>query len=189
METKKEIVNAFRKSGIAFDDEIPRDGPELFVLRMKGNLVYHFIIWGCKIRGIWYHWRLNHSEPHFQDDENCPGCKARQPKKWKGFVHCYCVELKQEVFLELTPASSASLVAQFAPGASLRGCRIQVKRTGANNGRLYTSVLTPITETSSLPAEKDPRPSILKLWGLDPDDIQRWLGPPDVENTGKADFS
>lgn len=166
-----------KRNGIAFDDDIPSDGPELYMLRMKGNKCLTFTIYGTKVRGCWYHWHKDHSEPHFQDDEQCPGCKARQAKKWKGFLHVYCSESRQEVFLEVTRACAASLMQQLGGASSIRGAVVQIKRTGADNGRLYVTVLTPVKTPEILPAEKDPRPSILKLWGLDQADIEKWLNP------------
>lgn len=163
------------KTGIAFDDEIPKEGPEIFILRLKGGRVYTFSVWGRMIRGIWVHWRGDVSEPHYNDATECPGCIKLRPKRWKGYLHCYCYEMRQEVFLELTPSSAGSLKQQLSERAEMRGARIQVKRTGADNGRLYISVLTPMNPAEPLPAEKDPRPSILKLWGISEDDAQAWL--------------
>jgi hypothetical protein len=164
-----------KKEGVAFDDEIPSVGPEIFILRMKGQKALTFTIWGSCIRGIWVHWAGDKSIPHFRDVEQCYGCTKQHPKRWKGYVHCYCSEMRQEVFLELTPASARSLRDQLSHRGSLRGAVIQVKRTTADNGRLYISTLTPQSNTDAFPPEKDPRPSILKLWGVDDADADRWL--------------
>jgi hypothetical protein len=171
---KNIIRNGEKKSGVAFDDNIPNVGPEIFILRMKGARSLTFTIWGTQIRGIWIHWVGKGSEPHFRDAEQCEGCKKNKEKRWKGFLHCYCSEMRQEVFLELTPASARSLRDQLAERATLRGSVIQVKRTTADNGRLYISTLTPrIAE--GLPPEKDPRPSIMRLWGVDDATADAWL--------------
>lgn len=183
------IIKAKRKKeGVAFDDDIPLPGPEVYILRMKGNRCLTFTIWAVKIRGIWIHWRGTHSEPHYRDEEHCPGCQSKQEKRWKGFLHCYCSEMKQEVFLELTPTSAHSLRAQLAGRASMRGGVIQVRRTAAENGRLYISTLTPVSDTSMLPPEKDPRPSILRLWGVKDEQAEQWLGM-EGEGDERASFS
>jgi hypothetical protein len=166
-----------KRQGVAFDDSIPDDGPELFMLRMKGNKCLTFTIWGTKVRGVWYHWHGGSSEPHYHDPEVCPGCKANQGKKWKGYIHCYCSEMRQEVFLELTRNCAKSLCQQLQGVAALRGAVIQVKRTASDSGRLYVSILNPCAKPELLPPEKDPRLSILRLWGLSEEEIDRWLNP------------
>lgn len=164
-----------KKAGVAFDDEIPNNGPEVWILRVKGSKSLTFTIWGNKLRGIWIHWAGDGSIPHFRDEENCPGCLKNQERRWKGFLHCYCSEMRQEVFLELTKNSARSLRDQLGHRASMRGAVIQVKRTTSDNGRLYISCLTPMSDTSNLPPEKDPRPSILALWGVSEEDAKKWL--------------
>lgn len=164
-----------KKEGVAFDDEIPTVGPEIFILRMKGQRTLTFSVWATKVKGIWVHWLGSHSAPHFRNEQECPGCLKRAQKRWKGFLHCYCYEMRQEVFLELTPASARSLADQLCHNATMRGARIQVKRTTADNGRLFISVLAPMPDGSPLPAEKDPRRSILRLWGISEQDADAWL--------------
>jgi len=172
-----------KRNGIAFDDDIPNVGPEIFILRLKGERKLTMTIWGTTIRGIWIHWTGSRSAPHFRNEEECPWCEKRMQKRWKGFLHCYCSEMRQEVFLELTPASARSLRDQLAHVANLRGSVIQVKRTTADNGRLYISTLTPRGVPEALPPEKDPRPSILRLWGVDDAEADAWL----KEETGTGD--
>jgi len=177
-----------KKQGVAFDDEIPTVGPEIYILRMKGQRSLTFTVWAGRPRGIWIHWAGNRSIPHFRDDEQCPGCAKRQEKRWKGFLHCYCHEMRQEVFLELTPASARSLADQLSNQVGMRGARIQVKRTTSDNGRLYISTMTPVTDLSLLPKEKDPRPSILRLWGVSEEQAEAWLKAEAGTETG-GEFS
>jgi len=145
----------------------PTPGPELFILRMKANTMHTFTIFSEHLWGINVHFVGNRSQPHFRNAEKCPGCKARNAKRWKGFVHCFDHDLAQEVFLELTPKSASSLLAQFGAKVPLRGNRIQVKRTNKDNGRLIISALTAMQAIDKLPPARDPLPSLLKLWGLD----------------------
>jgi len=176
--TAKEDFRRMAKKppGVAFDDEIPREGPEIFVLRIKGGRMYTFSIWGTQIRGVWAHWTGLRSEPHYNDESECPGCKALKPKRWKGYLHCYCYEMRQEVFLELTPNSASALKQQLASGMSMRGSRVQIRRTKADNGRLEVAFLARVETVDAIPPEKDPRPSILKLWGVPEKEAMRWIG-------------
>ena len=169
--------NKSTRKRVAFTDEIPDDGPELFMLRIKGNQKFTMNCLGSKIRGVEYHWVGGHSEPHSNPSHNCPGCKNAQNKKWKGYLHVYCVEMRQEVFLELTAASAKSLRHQIGQQPTMRGQIFQVKRTGSDQGRIYISMMTPHGQPEILPPEKDPRPSILALYGFSPEEIADMLDP------------
>jgi hypothetical protein len=167
----------------AFDDRIPKRGPDLFIKRMTGGEAKTFTIWGTRIRGMWVHWNpaSGKSEPHFEGD--CPACKLGHAKRWKGFLHCYCTEDRQECFLELTPTSADAVMAQMADPSALRGSVVRVSRSAAGNGRLKVQMLTPVGDHIQLPREKDPRRSILKLWGVAEEVADTWLG---VEEGGEA---
>lgn len=147
-------------------DVPPRAGPELFIMRLKGGEFFTFILLADELYGINIHFGngSSKSSPHFTDKNRCPGCQANTPMRWKGYLHAFCSDKGQEVFLELTPASAQSLIGQL-PGGKLRGNRIQVKRTKGDNGRLLISVLTACSTIDALPKAKDPEESLLRLWG------------------------
>lgn len=173
---------------VAFEDEIPDDGPELFMLRLKANQKFTMNVYGTKIRGVFYHWVSGGSEPHYEPSKDCPGCKSAQNKKWKGYLHCYCVEMRQEVFLELTSNSAKSLKHQLGNIPNLRGSIFQIKRTASDQGRLYISILAPHSQPQVLPPEKDPRQSILALYGFNREEIDAMLNPAQVSEE-EAEFS
>lgn len=160
---------------IAYDDTPPREGPEIFIMRLKANEMHVFTIFSHSLAGIWTHWTGSKSEPHFKDPDKCPGCQKKKTKRWKGFLHVYCHSKAQEVFLELTPHSAQSLLNQLAGGKSMRGNRIQVKRGKGDNGRLTISILTATGNPETMPEPKDPRPSILKLWGMMESEPSGWI--------------
>lgn len=144
----------------------PKEGPEIYILRLKGSEGFTFTVYSDAIFGIWVHWSGDRSAPHYTDAKRCPGCGRDEPKRWKGFLHCYCIEKKQEVFLELTPASANSLTDQLAVGELLRGQGLFVKRTKGDNGRLLIRVLNAHPDPKSLPQALDPQVSIMSLWGI-----------------------
>jgi hypothetical protein len=152
----------------------PKPGPLLYFQRMKGQECHTFTIYSKHLFGINVHYVGRRSSPHYRNEKKCPGCRAKNAKRWKGFLHCFNINLGQEVFLELTPHSAKSLLSQLGTKGELRGNRIQVKRTDSDNGRLLISVLTAAPNLDKLPEGKDPLPSLLKFWGideLDPDGV------------------
>ncbi len=160
---------------VDFDDEPPMPGPECFILRLKANQLYTFLIFGQKIKGVWYHWNNGRSEPHFRNEAACPGCLARRKKAWKGFLHCFVQELKQDVFLELTNGAAMALKHQMANPNEMRGHRINVKRGNGNNAKLTIQLLQQHPDPGCLPPEKDPLKSVMKLWGVDLTDLRKWM--------------
>lgn len=163
-------MNGKQKKEIAYDCQPPKAGPEIFIQRLKGGQKFTFTILSITLFGVWVHWDGKRSFPHYHPAEQCQGCMDRRQKRWKGFLHCFNYEIGQEVFLELTPFSATSLRNQLAGSDNLRGNRIQVSRTKGDNGRLVVQVLTAIQNPEALPPEKDPKASILKLWGMEPDE-------------------
>lgn len=161
---------------IAFDDNVPGRGPGLWVKRMEGAESKTFVIYSSSIRGIWTHWNASadRSEPHYE--ENCTPCKHEIPKRWKGYLHCFCPEEKRQLILELTPTAAESLKAQVDDPDQLRGTLMRVKRSAASNGRLQITILERVQALNTLPKEKDPRRDVLLLWGLKPDVVDRLLG-------------
>jgi len=176
-----------KERGIAWTDELKEDGPELFVLRMKGNKCLTFTCYARKFSGVKYHWINGGSSPHLGDEKKCPGCKAMQAIKYKYYVHCYCSEMRQEVFLELTPGACKALRDLLIHRPDWRGAVFQLKRIGADNGKLVPHILAPMTSPEALPAEKNPQESLLKLWGLTQEQIDEWLGEGDGQG-GESDF-
>lgn len=169
-----DIAGVSRESAaIAADNDLdlqptpPRPGPELFFLRMKGNECHTFTVYSPALFGINVHYVGQRSSPHYRNVKKCPGCIANNPKRWKGYLHCYDHNLSQEVFLELTPKSADSLLSQLGKKGTLRGNRIQVKRTASDKGRLLISILTACSNPEQLPPGRDPLAGLCKLWGID----------------------
>lgn len=163
----------------AFDDNIPKQGPEIFIKRLKGGEQFHITIYGSKIRGMWVHYNAasNRSEAHYE--EGCQACTKGIPKRWKGFLHGYISQSKQEVFLELTPSSASAVMAQLDFASQLRGTVLHVKRSPAANGRIAVQVHSRVPDEKILLREKDPRRSIMKLWGIPEETIDSVLGAPE----------
>jgi len=155
---------------LAIEPVPPRSGPAMFILRLKGSEALTFHCFSRAPFGIWVHYDqiANRSEPHYTDAGECAGCLHQKPKRWKGFLHCWCVEKKQQVFLELTPASANALIGQQAVGETLRGKGIFVQRTKGKNGRLHVRILPGTIDPATMPEEVDPLPSIMALWGIHP---------------------
>jgi hypothetical protein len=156
--------------GLAVERTPPASGPEIYIYRLAAQETLTFHVFSRELFGIWVHWdRYNkRSTPHYSDTGNCDGCQRELPKRWKGFLHTWCVEKKQQLFLELTPASANALKAQLATGETLRGKGIFVQRTKGKNGRLLVRVLPGQIDPQAMPEELDPLRSLMAIWGIHP---------------------
>lgn len=160
---------------VGFDNRIPKSGPEIFILRLKANSNHTMTVLGDEIVGIWVHWTGKKSEPHYEPSEECRACLQKRPKRWKGFLHCFDHVLGQEVFLELTPASASNLAKQLPKTGALRANRFSIRRGAGDSARMQIQLLTVAQQPEALPPQRDPRPSILKLWGIDDTEKEGWL--------------
>lgn len=176
-------IHDIDEADVAFDDVIPKPGPDIYIKRLKGKEELTCTIIGDRVKGVWYHWVNGRSAPHMKDERTCDGCNRKKQKKWKGYLHCFAAQMKQEIFLELTPTAAASLCQQLARPHGFRGCQIRVVRTKGDNGRLLIFAIGGNVDGARLPQEKNPMPSILKLWEIAEEKQEQWMHdrPPNVD--------
>lgn len=160
---------------IAFDDAIPRSGPELFVKRLKAGESIQVILIGSKIRGLWVHWNSsgNFSEPHYNGA--CPACDAKMAKRWKGFIHAFDRQNGTPLFMELTPRSAGELERYCNGMGGYRGKVVTFTRGAKANSKVGIAVQTFNVDPNTLPVEQDARRSIMKLWGIADREISKAL--------------
>jgi hypothetical protein len=156
-----ERANGLRRS----NDPPPRQGPELRVIRLKGNEVKEVVILSRKLWGVFIHFdeRLRRSEPCLENTETCPGCVAKRPSKWRGYFHV--TEPGSRPFiLELTPEAAREFQDSMGPVKSYRGARAVFRRTKADNGRLLVELREYHGDVNALPTEIDPETVLRWLW-------------------------
>lgn len=165
----------------SFNDDVPKLGVEVYVFRMPKERTLTFTAWGDTIRGFDVHWLGDRTAMHFEPAAECEHCLKNLPSKWKGYLHVFCVELRQEVFLEFTKVTANGFKLQVPNSEHLRGCVFQIKRGKSANSRMDIRMLSPLAPDVVLPPAKDPRPVILKLYGYSEQQIAEWL-PAEPEN-------
>jgi hypothetical protein len=152
--------------GLSRQDAIPPAGPEIWIYRLKAGEKATLIVYGSKVWGVWTHWNGKSSEPCFTPHDLCTGHKRELPAKWKGYLHGFLYEKQQEVFMEFTPTAAKVLKGEVDLGLPLRGSRITMQRTSAQNGRLKVSALAPAPDILKITPEKEPWETLCKLWGI-----------------------
>jgi hypothetical protein len=144
-------------------------GPDLFVRRLKAGESMCFAILSDKFWGLRVHWdsRGRRTQPHHRNKEVCPGCKLNWPSKWKGYLHVL-VGANEEIW-EFTPAMHDAILRAVGDGIPLRGHRFQASRGKGDKARVAFTLQAhwdAIGRGRVLPSEKDPKTSLIELWGL-----------------------
>lgn len=145
----------------------PAPGPRYPITRVTvGDSARMFTILAETLFGLWTHWTGRTSMPCLNHGMDCSGCRSAQPKRWKGYLHSFDHEKKDECFLELTPAACQELIQQAGREKDLRGLRLHLRRTkGGKHGRLNVQVLPAIGDNSRLPPARSPILTLSSLWG------------------------
>ena len=143
----------------------PRHGPELYIRRLKANQVIMLWVLSSKLWGTWTHWDGKKSMPCLADPRECHGCKAGWPERWKGFLHTWNTERRQEEFLELTPLAADHLLSQTSDLQTLRGLCFKFCRGKGDKARLRVEFVRKMEVNQTFPQEKTPLETLQSLWG------------------------
>lgn len=155
------------------DDTPPKKEGELWIERMKGATSKSIVILSPAIWGVWTHWNGKRSQPCWKDKSRCPGCIAKHPSRWKGYLHVLDYMRRNQIFLELTPTAARSLKDQVGTGVAMRGVRVTIRRTTSNLGRLLVAVEEAMAFMHNLPNAVDPLKTLLDIWKIE-GDVDDW---------------
>jgi hypothetical protein len=151
----------------------PKSGPAFEIVRLKAGQQIEAIILSEFPWGYLTHWikrgRSGFSIECTKGVKTCQCASQELPTRFKGYLHLFDVRRSRECFLEFTPAIAEEIGKLVPEGENLRGLRCRCIRTkGADNGRLTFSILSPyrIASMEDMPASKDPRPYLERLWAL-----------------------
>ena len=157
-------------------DRPPTGRPQMWVERLKANATYQCTILSEAPYALIVHYANKRSSPHLKDKEHCPGCVRKEGMRWKLYLHVLNHHKRQEEFLELPTIAGETFLSFFPKGTMIRGQRIQLTKGNGDKTRVNISILPPLCSpgSSSLPQPKDPKKTLIELWGLLPE--QRRFG-------------
>lgn len=143
-----------------------------------------YLVLADKVRGFHTHWLNDRTQPCQEDRENCPGCRQKAPDKWCGYLHVIDPETQKHWFLELTEFAKKRLDAMRIENGTLRGLFIHVQRERAHKRAplqvtKVSRYLMPTEDHLMLAVERDPLPTLMRIWGLG--DLDGLPGGPEVE--------
>lgn len=117
--------------------------------------------------GVWTHWLDGTTHPHLDAPHPCPGCKAKAPRRWKGYLHAWSYTHKRPCLLEL-PADAVRLTVQLRDDkVDLRGARINLRRVGPHpNSQVVCEVQLNVEKIGDGVEEIDVMGALAVRWGL-----------------------
>lgn len=152
--------------------EVPPPKSILWIERYKGGVEDHFRVYSPKIEVFYTHYikQRKTSVPCFADHNLCPGGHDDKTQRWRGYLHGWSRYKNRVCFAQLTSGACHDIMAQLAQGASLRGARIIIFRSKADNGRLHVRFdQYAAAGGTDCPPPLDPEPSILRMLDWDGD--------------------
>lgn len=112
------------------------------------------------------HWFNGRSFPHLAND--CPACKAKRPKVWKGYLAVLDPKTRKTFILEVTPNCTEPLSAYKLTFGSLRGAALKLERSATKaNGRVTANVTQANIGGLELPRPPDIRATLRHMWQTD----------------------
>lgn len=152
-------------AALSRQDEPPADRKALWIERLKGAQVKSFHVLSSTIWGVWTHYDGARTVGCLRQKSVCQGCVNQLPRRWKGYLHAYDCRRRHYVFVELTPTAARSLLEQVGKQTSLRGVRLDLKRTQSDKGRLVPTIAGWVDNPQNLPHPADPEETLRKMWG------------------------
>lgn len=151
---------------------------EKHIISVKpGQRVSVFLL-GPKIHGCWMHW-TGKTIPCLGATD-CPLCGAGQPRRWKGYCACTDLACRQSFILELTEPPAAHIEARASAGLAIPAMKVTVWRQNSQrNSRIEIEIEARRVPDSKLPPAFDPVPTLLRLWGWHPTDVDKAPRPTD----------
>lgn len=152
------------------DDVVPRIGPEVPILRILGSATRTYEILSPRIQGFWSHWDGQKTVACVGElPEQCVNCLKKFPLRWKGFLNVWDFARSADAFLELTPYAATSIGNQLGKGESLRGMRLNIRRTSdATRAHLRVELLPALGIDTGRPQWREAEPYVRELWGCVP---------------------
>jgi len=99
---------------------------------------------------------------------DCPGCTAKLPQRWEGYLGVWTTKPCKHIILAVTPGAALGIGDTAPDPVNLRGLYLTVERLGRRaNSRLQARVEEVELGQIKLPEIPDLKAHLLHIWGLD----------------------
>lgn len=141
------------------------------VLTVKAGYRIVFLPVVRKITGVWLHWN-GRTIPCFHRAE-CPLCAAGNPRRWKGYIVSKVKDKNAAYIIEVTQPVAETIEAFAQTHGSLWNTTCIIYRANSKPNAKMIVECSLHAKTLPEPANPiDPTPSLLKLWGYHPTQIE-----------------
>jgi hypothetical protein len=143
--------------------------PVVPVLKVRATDRLCFVCASERPWGFVTHWTGKQTQPCIAHRAKCQHCIALRPKRSRGYLLAVSAIGKVFGFVDLTPQAFASALVYADHFGTLRGRWFAVERDKQSmRGQLIIETLAEGRAVPDpLPADQDPLPSLLRIWGLE----------------------
>jgi hypothetical protein len=145
-------------------------GPTEEIVQLAAGKRIEGIVLSKNFWGFSTHWnakagKKGRSERCVAHRGDCPGCDARLPVRWKGYLYIWRADVRSLCFVELTAAACEWIELAAGKLTSLRGQWIVVRRgDGGAKTRLSVELRPWDGDLATMPPDRDPTSILENLW-------------------------
>jgi hypothetical protein len=124
------------------------------------------------ITGVYVHW-IGRTVPCV-GSEGCTHCQAGGVRRWKGYLPVTDATGTQRAILEFSQGAANKLTHLVNDGLQLLQVGLTLRRKGRRpNGEMTVEVNKEQARPKRTPRGFDPKPTLLRLWGFDPQALDK----------------
>lgn len=147
------------------EDCLPVGGPKIWVRRLKAGEMFRLTVVSPSWWGFGTHYDGKQTIPCHEKRQDCEGHRRGLPYRPKFYLYCWVTETRRYEYVEFPPVAAQIFQDSVGTGRTFRNICCIVKRGQGDKSRLKVEFQADTQHP--LPEDKDPWPTLAKLWGVD----------------------
>lgn len=150
--------------------KVPATGPQIIIKTLRSGESVEGYLLTENGTSFEVHWNSNkgkkgRSERCLGEEQECPGCFAGLPKRWKGYLPIVDAKNRSTIILELTPGTALSLNDLIGGYENRIGLFLRFSRQpGGDRTRIRVQLLNQFPVSAKMPEPPNVQEALEKLW-------------------------
>lgn len=115
------------------------------------------------------HWVDNRTEPCIEPASECPGCKYKWNRRWKGYVAALIPSNRRLCLVEISKDAARNCPMLTSGKVNLRGGELTLKRSGEHKRSPVRAEFKSAVAARDLPPEFDVDAALCRIWNGEDD--------------------